>query len=142
LSSHAPEKLLDNSSGCTPDLSLVSRKDEDKGFVEKAMDFKEVIESTSQVEREKLKDNKLETLGSRSWCTSRYWKDGEFMFKYEELGTHDIRSQKELQSSSSWKLKLGAGKTVLGNRIWRIRIPPMCHTIRAEVFCTIVQYSA
>jgi hypothetical protein len=38
------------------------------------------------------------------------------MFKYEELGTHDIPSQKESQSSSSWKLKLGARKMVLGNR--------------------------
>jgi hypothetical protein len=63
LSSHYPEKVLDNSlSGYASDLSLIGRKGGDKGFVEKAMNFKEVIESTIQVEREKLKDNRLETL--------------------------------------------------------------------------------
>jgi hypothetical protein len=63
LSSHYPEKVLDNSlSGYTSVLSLVGRKDEDKGFVEEAMNVKGVIDSTIQVEREKLKDNRLETL--------------------------------------------------------------------------------
>lgn len=64
LSGHAPEKVLDNSlSGYTSELSLAGRKDEYKGFVEKAMNFKDAIDSTIQVERDKPKNNRLEALG-------------------------------------------------------------------------------
>jgi hypothetical protein len=137
LSGHAPEKFLDNSlSRYTSDLSLAGRKDEYKGFVEKAMNFKDAIDSTIQLRERNRRIIGSRLWGSRSLCTFRYWKGGEFMFKYEELGTHDIPSQKESQSSSSWKLKLGARKMVLGNRPETISSVIYCIFKLREIRCS------